>query len=131
MDRFSKYLLTALICVVALGHHASGLMSNDQQLADEIIAAGEKSRDRCWQLPIWDEYKAQLDSNFADMANIGGPSAGAITAGCFLSAFTDSFKWAHLDIAGTAWRSGGKNKGATGRVVPLLSQFLIGRSQTG
>lgn len=114
-------------CVVALGHHTSGLMSNNQELADELIAAGDKSLDRAWQLPLGEDYQSQLDSNFADIANIGGPAAGAITAGCFLSRFTDAYKWAHLDIAGTAWRSG-KTKGATGRVVPLLSQFLIDRS---
>ena len=114
-------------CVVALGHHTSGLMANNQQLADELIAAGEKSLDRAWQLPLGEDYQSQLDSNFADIANIGGPAAGAITAGCFLSRFTENYKWAHLDIAGTAWR-GGKAKGATGRVVPLLSQFLIDRS---
>jgi len=114
-------------CVVALGHHASGMMSNDQDLADELIDAGNKSLDRVWQLPLWEDYQSQLDSNFAAMANIGGPAAGAITAGCFLSRFAGSFKWGHVDIAGTAWRSGGKEKGATGRVVPLLSQFLIDR----
>ena len=117
-------------CVVALGHHASGVMANDQNLADELLQAGEKSLDRAWQLPLWKDYQPQLDSNFADIANIGGPSAGTITAACFLSRFTDTYNWAHLDIAGTAWRSGGKDKGATGRVVPLLSQFLIDRSST-
>ena len=116
-------------CVVALGHHASGLMANDQELADELLAAGDNSLDRAWQLPLWQDYQSQLDSNFADMANIGGPAGGSITAGCFLSRFTGSFKWAHLDIAGTAWRSGGKAKGATGRVVPLLTRFLINRSR--
>ena len=116
-------------CVVALGHHASGLMANDQDLADELLAAGDTSLDRAWQLPLWQDYQSQLDSNFADMANIGGPAGGSITAGCFLSRFTGSFKWAHLDIAGTAWRSGGKTKGATGRVVPLLAQFLIDRAR--
>lgn len=115
-------------CVVALGHQASGLMANNQDLADELIQAGEKSLDRIWQLPLWKEYQPQLDSNFADIANIGGPAAGAVTAACFLSRFTEKYTWAHLDIAGTAWHSGGKNKGATGRVVPLLSQFLIDRS---
>ncbi|MDJ0956766.1 MAG: leucyl aminopeptidase [Arenicellales bacterium] len=114
-------------CVVALGNHTSGLMANNQQLADELVEAGEKSLDKAWQLPLGEDYQSQLDSNFADIANIGGPSAGAITAGCFLSRFTEDYKWAHLDIAGTAWRSG-KAKGATGRVVPLLSQFLIDRS---
>ena len=115
-------------CIVALGHQTSGMMSNDQELADELTAAGDKSLDRIWQLPLWEDYQSQLDSNFADMANIGGPGAGTITAGCFLSRFAESFKWGHLDIAGTAWRSGGKSKGATGRVVPLLSQFLINRA---
>lgn len=115
-------------CVIALGHHASGLMANNQKLADQLLQAGERSLDRAWQLPLWDDYQSSLDSNFADMANIGGRSAGAITAGCFLSRFTKELKWAHLDIAGTAWISGGKEKGATGRVVPLLSQYLIDRS---
>lgn len=116
-------------CVVALGQHASGLLANDQDLADELLQAGEKSLDRAWLLPLWQDYQSQLDSNFADIANIGGPSAGTITAACFLSCFTNKYSWAHLDIAGTAWRSGGKDKGATGRVVPLLSQFLIDRSE--
>jgi leucyl aminopeptidase len=115
-------------CVVALGNPASGLMANDQTLAEELLAAGEASLDRAWQLPLWQEYQPQLDSNFADMANIGGREAGAITAGCFLSRFAEAFKWAHLDIAGTAWRSG-KEKGATGRVVPLLTQYLIAKSR--
>lgn len=115
-------------CVVALGHQTSGMMSNDKDLAGELVAAGNKSLDRIWQLPLWEDYQSQLDSNFADMANIGGPGAGTITAGCFLSRFAESFKWGHLDIAGTAWQSGGKAKGASGRVVPLLSQFLIDRA---
>lgn len=115
-------------CVIALGHHASGLMANNQKLADQLVTSGDRSLDRVWQLPLWDDYQSSLDSNFADMANIGGRSAGAITAGCFLSRYTKEFKWAHLDIAGTAWNSGGKDKGATGRVVPLLSQYLIDRS---
>lgn len=110
-------------CVVALGSKASGLMSNHQLLADKINKAGDSSLDRVWQLPLWPEYKNQLNSNFADLANIGGREAGAITAGCFLGHFTEDMNWAHLDIAGTAWR-GGANKGATGRVVPLLTQFL-------
>jgi leucyl aminopeptidase len=114
-------------CIIALGHHASGLMANNQELADQLISAGERSLDRVWQLPLWEDYQSSLDSNFADMANIGGRSAGTITAACFLSRFTREYKWAHLDIAGTAWRSG-KDKGATGRVVPLLSQYLIDRS---
>lgn len=113
-------------CIIALGDQASGLMANDDKLADELLAAGEASGDRAWRLPIWDAYQQQLDSNFADMANIGGRPAGTITAACFLSRFTKSFKWAHLDIAGTAWRSG-KEKGATGRPVPLLTEMLMKR----
>ncbi|MBT5031354.1 MAG: leucyl aminopeptidase [Proteobacteria bacterium] len=111
--------------IVALGSHASGVMGNDQDLVDDIITAGETSLDRAWQLPLWDEYQKQLDSNFADIANVGGRAAGTITAGCFLSRFANDFRWAHLDIAGTAWRSGGKQKGATGRAVPILTQYLI------
>ena len=111
-------------CIVALGAHASGVMTNDQELADDLIASGRTSHDRIWQLPLWDDYQTQLKSKFADIANIGGPSAGTITAGCFLSRFTDGLRWAHLDIAGTAWR-GGSAKGATGRVVPLLTQYLV------
>jgi len=113
-------------CIIALGHHASGLMANDDRLAEEITHAGEAANDRVWRLPLWDDYQKQLDSNFADMANIGGRAAGTITAACFLSRFTKSFKWAHLDIAGTAWVSG-NDKGATGRPVPLLTQFLMKR----
>ncbi len=113
-------------CVVALGSHASGLLSNDDKLAEEVLAAGEQSGDRAWRLPLWDDYQEQLASNFADIANIGGKGAGTITAACFLSRFTKKFKWAHLDIAGSAWNSG-NNKGATGRPVPLLTQFLLQR----
>ena len=113
-------------CVVALGHHASGLLGNDDRLAEELLGAGEQCGDRAWRLPLWEDYQQQLESNFADMANIGGRSAGAITAACFLSRFTKKFKWAHLDIAGTAWKSG-HEKGATGRPVPLLTQFLLHR----
>jgi leucyl aminopeptidase len=113
-------------CVVALGAHASGLLANDQTLADALLAAGRQSLDRCWQLPLWEDYQPQLDSNFADMANVGGREAGTITGACFLARFSKKFQWAHLDIAGTAWR-GGKEKGATGRVVPLLTQFLLDR----
>jgi len=115
-------------CIIALGHQASGLMSNNDPLADELERAGRASNDRLWRLPIWDEYQDQLKSNFADMANIGGRPAGTITAACFLSRFTKSFKWAHLDIAGTAWTSG-SDKGATGRPVPLLTQFLMKRAR--
>ncbi len=110
--------------IVALGSQASGLMANNQALADDLLKAGNDSYDRVWQLPIWDDYQQQLDSNFADIANIGGKEAGSITAACFLSRFTKDFNWAHLDIAGTAWK-GGKAKGATGRPVPLLVQFLL------
>ena len=115
--------------IIALGSHTSGVMGNDQDLVDDIINAGETSLDRAWQLPIWDEYQKQLDSNFADIANVGGREAGTITAACFLSRFTKDFRWAHLDIAGTAWRSGGKQKGATGRAVPILTQYLIDQTK--
>ena len=113
-------------CVVALGSHAAGLLSNNDALADDLLAAGESAGDRAWHLPLWEDYQQQLDSNFADMANIGGREAGTITAACFLSRFTEKQRWAHLDIAGVAWKSG-KEKGATGRPVPLLTQFLIDR----
>jgi leucyl aminopeptidase len=113
-------------CIVALGDQASGLMANNDSLAEEVLAAGRHSGDRAWQLPLWEDYQEQLKSNFADMANIGGKGAGTITAACFLSRYTKKFKWAHLDIAGTAWRSGAE-KGATGRPVPLLCQFLLKR----
>lgn len=113
-------------CVVALGHEATGLFSNDDALAQELLAAGNRAFDRAWHMPLWEEYQKQLDSNFADMANVGGRDAGAITAACFLSRFTKKFKWAHLDIAGTAWKTG-KDKGGTGRPVPLLTEFLLGR----
>lgn len=114
-------------CVVALGKHASGLFTKEDKLAEEILAAGEVAADRAWRMPLWDDYQSQLDSNFADMANVGGREAGAITAACFLSRYTKALKWAHLDIAGTAWL-GGKEKGATGRPVPLLVQLLLGRT---
>ncbi|MBW5800849.1 leucyl aminopeptidase [Halomonas elongata] len=113
--------------IIALGHHATGLMSNDDDLALDLLDAGETAWDRAWHMPLWDEYQEQLDSNFADLANIGGRPAGTITAGCFLSRFTDKYPWAHLDIAGTAWHSG-KQKGATGRPVSLLTQYLLDRS---
>ncbi len=114
-------------CVIALGAQASGLLGNNQDLVDKLIAAGEYSHDRAWQLPLWKDYQPQLDTNFADMANIGGREAGTITAACFLARFTEKMKWAHLDIAGTAWNQG-KEKGGTGRPVPLLTQFLIERA---
>lgn len=112
-------------CIIALGHHGSGLMSNDDDLAQELLTAGEQAADRAWQLPMWDEFQEQLDSNFADIANIGGRPGGTITAACFLSRFTKAYRWAHIDIAGVAWHSGGKAKGATGRCVPLLCQYLL------
>ena len=114
-------------CVIALGNHASGLFSNDDKLAADLLAAGETAGDRAWRLPLWDDYTRQLKSNFADLANIGGRNAGAVTAACFLQEFVEDFRWAHLDIAGTAWKSGGE-KGATGRPVPLLVEFLINRA---
>jgi leucyl aminopeptidase len=116
-------------CIVALGRHASGLFTNDDKLAAEVLAAGEASGDRAWRLPLWKDYDSQLDSNFADMANIGGRDAGAITAAAFLARYTKKLRWAHLDIAGTAWVTG-KEKGATGRPVALLSELLIRRSGT-
>jgi leucyl aminopeptidase len=114
-------------CVVALGAHRTAIMSNNDGLRNEIFAAGDAAGDHGWPMPLGDEYAAQLKSNFADMANIGGPGGGAVTAGCFLGKFTDGLNWAHLDIAGTAWKSGSK-KGATGRPVPMLSQLILERS---
>ena len=114
-------------CIVALGSHTSALMGNDDDLVQQLLKAGQAADDRAWQLPLFDEYQEQLDSPFADIANIGGPKAGSITAGCFLSRFAKKYHWAHLDIAGTAWISGGKEKGATGRPVPLLTQYLLDR----
>jgi leucyl aminopeptidase len=114
-------------CVVALGHVATGLYSNRDDLADELLEAGREAWDRAWRLPLWDDYQEQLKSPFADLANIGGRPAGSVTAACFLSRFAGKYAWAHLDIAGTAWTSG-KNKGATGRPVPLLASFLLNRA---
>jgi leucyl aminopeptidase len=111
-------------CVVALGSHASGLMSRDDELAAALLAAGEYSGDRAWRLPLWEDYQSQLETGFADFANIGGKYAGAITAGCFLSRFTEGQRWAHLDIAGSAWEAGRKGT-ATGRPVALLLQWLL------
>lgn len=116
-------------CIIALGHHASGLLSNNEALAESLLKAGDYASDRAWPLPLWDEYQELLDSNFADIANIGGRSAGTITAACFLSRFTKKYAWAHLDIAGTAWNSGGKEKGSTGRCVSLLCQYLIDQAE--
>jgi leucyl aminopeptidase len=113
-------------CVIALGHHRTGVMSTSDDLAEEILAAGIRAEDRGWQLPLAEEYALQLKSNFADFANVGGRDGGAVTAGCFLSKFADGLNWAHLDIAGTAWKSG-KAKGATGRPVPMLTDLLLAR----
>lgn len=113
--------------VIALGHHATGLLSNHQPLADELLAAGIKSHDRAWQMPLWEEYQEQLKSPFADMQNVGGRAGGTITAACFLSRFAKKFHWAHLDVAGTAAMMMGGDRYATGRPVPMLVQFLMNR----
>jgi leucyl aminopeptidase len=114
-------------CVVALGHVATGLFANNDGLARELAHAGDEAHDRAWQMPLWDDYQELLKSPFADMANIGGRWGGSITAACFLARFTKKFEWAHLDIAGTAWKSGA-DKGATGRPVPLLTHYLLKRA---
>jgi len=114
-------------CVIALGHVASGLFSTKDSLADDLLKAGEAAADQAWRMPVWEEYQDQLKSNFADMANIGGRPGGSVTAACFLARFTKKYDWAHLDIAGTAWKSGA-DKGATGRPVPLLSHYLLARA---
>ena len=128
-DRFNPDVVVDIAtltgaCVIALGKFATGLLSNHSPLANDLLSAGEYSNDRAWQLPLWDEYQTSLDSPFADMANIGGREGGTITAACFLSRFTKKYRWAHLDIAGTAWLSGA-NKGATGRPVGLLMQYIL------
>jgi leucyl aminopeptidase len=114
-------------CIVALGHSTSAVMGNDDTVINALLAAGKQADDKAWQLPLWDEYQSQIDSPFADIQNIGGKGAGSITAGCFLSRFAKEFPWAHLDVAGTAWVSGGKEKGATGRPVPLLLTYLLNK----
>ena len=114
-------------CVIALGAHASGLYANDEALAAELLKAGMTAGDRAWQMPLWDDYMVQLKTNFADMSNLGGPAAGSITGALFLSKFATKYKWAHLDIAGTSSVSGDA-KGATGRPVPLLAEFLLSRA---
>jgi leucyl aminopeptidase len=114
-------------CVIALGAHYSGLMSADEQLAAELLQAGERADDRTWRLPLAEEYGEALKSNFADFANTGGREGGAITAACFLSKFTQGLRWAHLDIAGVAWLSGAQ-KSSTGRPLPLLIDFLLQRA---
>ncbi len=111
-------------CITALGSVCSGLMSPDDKLAETLYQCGLDTLDPVWRLPLWEEYQEQLNSNFADIANIGGPKAGTVTAGCFLARFTKKYKWAHLDIAGTAWLQGA-DKGATGRPVPLLMEYLL------
>jgi len=119
-------------CITALGHHNSGLFTRADEahdaLAEELLAAGREAGDTAWRMPIEDSYQEQLKSNFADMANIGGPAAGSVTAACFLERYTRKYTWAHLDIAGTAWKSGAA-KGSTGRPVPLLTSFLVKRAQ--
>ena len=114
-------------CIVALGSHASGLYSNDDALADALLAAGEYSSDRNWRMPLWDDYQTALNSNFADMANVGGRDAGSVTAACFLSRFVEGVSWAHLDVAGSAFH-GGARKGASGRPVPMLFNYLQGQA---
>ncbi|MFT4824884.1 MAG: leucyl aminopeptidase [Halioglobus sp.] len=113
-------------CVVALGAHATGLYANQDQLADQLLAAGTETHDRAWRMPLWDDYQRQLNTNFADVSNLGGPGGGSITAACFLSRFAQKYHWAHMDIAGTAWNSA--PKGATGRPVPLLTRYLMDRA---
>ena len=114
-------------CVVALGNHRCAIYSNNDDLSDEVFASSKRSEDLGWPMPMGEQYAAQLKSNFADMANIGGPGGGSVTAACFLGKFTDGMNWAHLDIAGVAWKSGAQ-KGATGRPVSLLSEFLLSRA---
>ncbi len=111
--------------IVALGNHASGLYANDQKLAESLLQSGERANDRAWQMPLWDDYQKQLDSNFADIANIGNRGGGSITAACFLSRFTKKQRWAHLDVAGSAFNGGTTGKGATGRPVPLLVDYVL------
>jgi leucyl aminopeptidase len=114
-------------CVIALGNHRCAIYSNNDDLGDEVFASSKRSEDLGWPMPMGEQYAAQLKSNFADMANIGGPGGGSVTAACFLGKFTDGMNWAHLDIAGVAWKSGAQ-KGATGRPVSLLSEFLLSRA---
>ena len=110
-------------CIIALGSHASAVYSNSDKLAGNLLAAGQESGDKAWQMPLWDEYQGQLKSNFADFANVGGREAGSVTAACFLARFVDGVDWAHMDVAGSAFQ-GGARKGSTGRPVPLLFQYL-------
>jgi leucyl aminopeptidase len=114
-------------CVIALGHVHTGLFTKDEKLAADLLAAGQATGDTAWRMPLDDDYQEMLKSNFADMANIGGRPGGAITAACFLARYADDLPWAHLDIAGTAWKSGAA-KGATGRPVSLLTHYLLGQA---
>jgi leucyl aminopeptidase len=111
--------------IMALGSQASAVFSNDDEVARNLIAAGEQTRDRAWQLPIWESYQPQINSAFADMQNIGGKEAGSITAACFLARFAKKYRWAHMDIAGTSFKWAGMKKGATGRPVALLTEYLL------
>jgi leucyl aminopeptidase len=116
--------------VAALGPVATGVFANDEALAGELVAAGDRAWDRAWPMPLWDEYQEALKSNFADLPNIGSHPGDAVVAACFLSRFAGGYPWAHLDIAGTASK-GGVDKGATGRPVALLAHFLLGRAPKG
>jgi leucyl aminopeptidase len=116
-------------CVIALGHLRSGLFSTDDSLAQALSEAGEAALDPCWRMPLDDEYAEGLKTNFADVANVAGRAGGAITAAKFLQRFATKFPWAHLDIAGTAWKSGSA-KGATGRPVPLLLNYLLAGAES-
>ncbi len=115
-------------CIIALGSHATALYANDDSVAENLTSAGEESLDRVWRMPLWEDYQAQLNSAFADMANVGGREAGSITAACFLARYAKKYRWAHLDIAGTAFKGSGPGKGSTGRPVPLLFQYLNDRA---
>jgi leucyl aminopeptidase len=114
-------------CVVALGSHATGMYANNDRLAEQLDSAGTNSGDRAWRMPLWDDYQKQIDTPFADMANVGNGGGGSITAACFLARFTKKYHWAHLDIAGSAWDSA--PKGATGRPVGLLTRYLMDRAK--
>ena len=132
-ERFNpKYIVDVATltgaCVVALGHIRTAIMSNNEDLSNNLMDAADKASDKAWKMPMGSEYDNQLKSNFADMANIGSGYGGSITAACFLGRFTKNMKWAHLDIAGTAWKSGAQ-KGSTGRPVPMLSEFIINQSK--
>jgi leucyl aminopeptidase len=113
--------------VIALGHHHTGLFTPSDALADELVACGRDVSDTCWRMPVDDDYQEALKSNFADMGNVGGRAGGAVTAACFLARYAKAYPWAHLDVAGTAWRSGA-SKGSSGRPVPLLTRFVLGRA---